>query len=70
MELLYSNIPPLSTEEGHTNILDMINEQIALADRVDIAVGYVSKNALIELDSLVKKKCCQANNAYYRDVLY
>ena len=53
MELLYSNILPLALEDGQTSIIDSFHEQIALSDRVEIAVGYVSKAALEELDSLV-----------------
>ncbi len=53
MELLYSDILPLALEDGQTSIIDSFHEQIALSDRVEIAVGYVSKAALEELDSLV-----------------
>ena len=53
MELLYSNILPLALEDGQASIIDSFHEQIALSDRVEIAVGYVSKAALEELDSLV-----------------
>lgn len=53
MELLYSNILPLALEDGQASIIDTFHEQIALSDRVEIAVGYVSKAALEELDSLV-----------------
>ena len=53
MELLYSDMLPLPLEDGQTTIIDSFHEQIALSDRVEIAVGYVSKAALEELDSLV-----------------
>ena len=53
MELLYSNILPLALEDGQASIIDSFHEQIALSDRIKIAVGYVSKAALEELDSLV-----------------
>lgn len=53
MQLLYSNIPPLSVREEQETIADKIKEQLSIADQVDIAVGYISKDALIELDSLV-----------------
>lgn len=55
MELLYSDILPLALEDGQTSIIDSFHEQIALSDRVEIAVGYVSKAALEELDSLVSE---------------
>ena len=53
MELLYSDILPLALEDGQASIIDSFHEQIALSDRIEIAVGYVSKSALEELDSLV-----------------
>ena len=55
MKLLYSNILPLGIEAEQTTITDCFHEQIADCDGVDIAVGYVSKAALEELDSLVSK---------------
>ena len=53
MRLLYSNILPAGLDEGQTTIVDCFNEQIADCDGVDIAVGYVSKAALEELDALI-----------------
>jgi hypothetical protein len=53
MKLLYSNILPLGVSEGQDTIIDCINKQIAKSDRVEIAVGYTSRAALEELDSLV-----------------
>ncbi|WP_055107619.1 restriction endonuclease PLD domain-containing protein [Paenibacillus ihumii] len=55
MKLLYSNILPLGTTEGQDTFIDCFHEQIAKSDRVDIAVGYVSRAALEELDLLVEK---------------
>ncbi len=55
MKLLYSNILPLSIPEGQKTITECFNEQIANADRVEIAVGYISRAALEELDQLVIK---------------
>ena len=55
MKLLYSNILPLSTYEGQETINDSLNKQIAKSDRVEIAVGYVSRSALEELDLLVEE---------------
>lgn len=55
MKLLYSDILPLGLEEDQTAIADCFNEMIADCDSIDIAVGYVSKAALEELDALVFK---------------
>ena len=55
MKLLYSNILPLGTSEGQQTIIDCFNEQIAKSDRVEIAVGYISRAALEELDNLVEE---------------
>lgn len=55
MKLLYSNILPLGTDEGQDTIIDTINEQITLCDRIDIAVGYVSRASLDELERLVEQ---------------
>lgn len=53
MKLLYSDILPIEAEEGQTTIIDCFREQIADCDGLDIAVGYVSKASLEELDSLI-----------------
>ena len=42
MKLLYSNILPLRTEEDQETIMDCFTEQMKMADRVEIAVGYTS----------------------------
>lgn len=62
MRLLYSNIFPLSTEENQQTILDCFQTHIANCDSLDIAVGYVSKSALEELDRLVTKYNIQKVN--------
>lgn len=53
MRLLYSNILPLGIEEGQSTISEAFIEQISDCDSVEIAVGYVSKASLEELDALV-----------------
>ena len=53
MELLYSNILPMGTDKGQRTILEAFSSCLSAADRVDIAVGYVSRSSLEELDSLV-----------------
>lgn len=55
MKLLYSNILPLGTTEGQDTFIDCFHEQIAKSDRVEIAVGYVSRAALEELEFLIEK---------------
>lgn len=53
MKFLYSNILPLGTEDGQETIIDTFKEQVQQADRIEIAVGYVSRASLEELDELV-----------------
>ncbi len=55
MQLLYSNILPLGTEEGQQTIIDCFNDQVSKADRVEIAVGYTSAASISELEMLVEK---------------
>lgn len=69
MRLLYSNILPLGTREGQETIIDCINEQIEIADRIEIAVGYISLASLNELDQLVSEnnigRICLTVGMYY-----
>ena len=51
MKLLYSNILPLGTEDDQETIMDCFNEQMKIADRVEIAVGYTSNG---EFDEILK----------------
>ena len=53
MDLLYSNILPAATDDGQKTILETFIEQLSESDSLEIAVGYVSKASLEELDSLV-----------------
>ncbi len=53
MKFLYSNMLPLGIQDNQQTIDDSIREQIKKADRVDIAVGYVSLASLEELDRLI-----------------
>lgn len=53
MKILYSNMLPLAIQEDQQTIDESIKVQIEIADRVDIAVGYVSLASLEELDRLV-----------------
>ena len=52
MKLLYSDILPLVAEDGQQTIADCFKEQLTKADRLEIAVGYVSRASLEELDEL------------------
>lgn len=53
MKLLYSNILPLGTEDNQETISDRFLEEISSSDAVEIAVGYMSKAALQELEQMV-----------------
>lgn len=55
MKLLYSNILPLGTSESQQTIVDCFVEQLEKADRLEIAVGYVSRASLDELDHLISE---------------
>lgn len=69
MKLLYSNILPLEIEDEQQTIINSFKEQLAEADCVEIAVGYVSRASLEELDALVVKygtsKVCLNIGMYY-----
>lgn len=55
MKLLYSDILPLGLEEDQTTMADCFGDLISECDSVDIAVGYVSRSALEELDILISE---------------
>ena len=55
MELLYSNILPMRLKEDQRTIADVFHELAEQSDQVKIAVGYVSKASLLELDELVER---------------
>ena len=52
MKVLYSNMLPLGIQDDQETIDVSIRQQIAKADRVEIAVGYVSLASLEELDKI------------------
>lgn len=56
MKLLYSNILPLGTEENQETVTERFMEEVSSADAVEIAVGYVSKAALQELEQIVDEQ--------------
>ena len=54
MKLLYSDILPLGISEGQRTFADCFRDQMENADRVEIAVGYISYASLIELERLTE----------------
>ena len=56
MKLLYSNILPLGTEDNQETISERFLEEVSSSDAVEIAVGYVSKAALQELEQIVEEQ--------------
>lgn len=55
MVLLYSEIPPLPDNTNLETINQCFHRLFTQADEVTIAVGYISRNALDELDALVHR---------------
>lgn len=53
MKLLYSNILPLRPSAGQELFIDRFSNALSRSDEVHIAVGYISKAALIELDTMI-----------------
>ena len=53
MEILYSNILPIRTLSGQQTFIDRFNLAVEKADKMEIAVGYVSKSSIQELERLV-----------------
>lgn len=69
MKLLYTNILPLGTTIEQETIIDCFTSQVAKSDKIDIAVGYISRAALDELERLVEdydiKNICLTIGMYY-----
>lgn len=55
MKILYSDILPLTREDNQQTVADCILEQASKADDISIAVGYISRASLDELDAIVEK---------------
>lgn len=53
MQFLSSNILPLGLSSGDQTIIDAIKSSLRMCDQIEIAVGYISKSSLIELQHLV-----------------
>lgn len=56
MRILYSNILPLEVEEDKETVLSYFGNEVSSADAIEIAVGYVSKASLEELDRIVAEQ--------------
>lgn len=54
MKFLYTDILPIGIPQGGESFSDAVAEEISTAERVEIAVGYVSRASLFELDKLVR----------------
>lgn len=68
MNLLYSNIPPLTFSTSTSDFISSFSHELSQSDALDIAVGYVSQASLEELRSLVKKfkiKICLIIGMYF-----
>lgn len=55
MKLIYSDILPMGLDENEESITDCISRQFEDCSGVDIAVGYISKASLEELDRLISE---------------
>lgn len=55
MRLIYSDMLPVQLKDGQQSIADCLKEQFSVASEVEIAVGYVSKASLLELDRWVEE---------------
>lgn len=54
MTLLYSTIPPLKTTPGQETINDAFHRLAKESDEISVAVGYISRLSLAELDDVVE----------------
>ena len=59
MKLICSDMLPVGLENGQQSIIDCIHEQFEKADQVELAVGYISKASLIELNDMVERYSIQ-----------
>ncbi|MCI9576518.1 MAG: NgoFVII family restriction endonuclease [Clostridiales bacterium] len=71
MKLICSDMLPVGLEDGQQSIIDCIHEQFEKADQVELAVGYISKASLIELNEMVERysiqKICLNIGMYFID---
>lgn len=54
--MIVINILPLGTEDNQETISERFLEEVSSSDAVEIAVGYVSKAALQELEQIVDEQ--------------
>lgn len=59
MQLLYTDMLPLELDTGMPTIRECLKQEILNAERIEIAVGYVSKLSLLELNELIH---CKSSN--------
>ena len=52
MEFLHSNLPPVKA--GGRSFSDAFYDLLPKSDRVDIAVGYITADSLLELQKIVE----------------
>lgn len=55
MNLIYSDMLPVQLKDGQQSIVDCLKGQFVVASEVEIAVGYVSKASMLELDAWVEE---------------
>lgn len=55
MKLICTDILPIGLENNQQSIIDCFREQAEKSDRIEIAVGYISRASLIELDTIVSE---------------
>ena len=69
MRLICTDILPIGLKEGQQSIIDCFKEFSEKSDRIDIAVGYISRASLLELDSLIEqfgiRQICLNIGMYY-----
>lgn len=54
MKFLYTDILPIGVPKGGESFASAVATEIETAERVEIAVGYVSRASLLELDALIR----------------
>ena len=57
MQMLYTDLLPLELDDGMMTIRECLRQEILKAERIEIAVGYVSRLSLLELNELIHQKC-------------
>lgn len=55
MPLLYSNVPPLRATDDMKTLPEYVEEKAKASDQLYIAVGYASKNSLVEINRIVRE---------------